>query len=127
MNNGRLLTIASVLTLLLLNFHLTDDIVHGFEPGGLSNLFGSVAISVIWLSGALLLRERLAGYIITLLGGLLSLFVAYAHMKNGVGEIAKAGGGFFFVWTLLAAATIGIFSAVLSLRGLWGLLPKKSK
>ncbi len=33
-----MLTIASLLLILFLTFHLADDIVFGFEPGGLSNL-----------------------------------------------------------------------------------------
>ena len=33
-----LLTIASLLSILFLTFHLADDIVRGFEQGGLSNL-----------------------------------------------------------------------------------------
>jgi hypothetical protein len=32
------LTITSLLTLLFTTFHLADDIVRGFSPGGLSNL-----------------------------------------------------------------------------------------
>jgi len=38
MKQSVMLTIASLLLLLFLTFHLADDIVRGFEPGGLSNL-----------------------------------------------------------------------------------------
>jgi hypothetical protein len=120
-----MLTVASLLSLLFLTFHLADDIVHGFEPGGLSNLVGAVLISVVWLYGTLVLAERRSGYIIILLGALLALFVPYVHMKGkGVGvasSIANSSGHFFFVWTLIAIGVTGLFSAILSVRGLWSL------
>jgi hypothetical protein len=42
------LTIASLLSVLFMAFHLTDDIVRGIEPGGVSTLVG-VLILVVWL------------------------------------------------------------------------------
>jgi hypothetical protein len=125
MNPNVMLTIASLLSVLLLTFHLTDDIVRGFEKGGLSNLVGGVLISVVWLCGTLLLAERRSGYIIMFLGSLLSLGVPVIHMKGrGVGvtsSIGHSSGHFFFVWTLLAIGVIGLFSVILSARGLWSL------
>jgi len=124
MKNSVMLTITSLLLILLLTFHLADDIVRGFEPGGLSNLVGGVLITVVWLYGTLVLAERRAGYIIMLLGSLLGMFVPYVHMRGkGVGvtsRIADTSGHFFFVWTLIAIGAIGLFSVILSARGLWG-------
>jgi|SRR6185503_1194703 len=126
-----LLTIASLLSLLFLTFHLAGDIVYGFEPGGLSNLVGAVLISVVWLYGILMLSERRSGYIIMLLGGLLSMFVPYVHMKGkGVGvasRIANTSGHFFFVWTLIAIGVLGLFSAILAARGLWNMPWRRSR
>jgi hypothetical protein len=106
-------------------FHLADDIVRGFEPGGISNLIMLVAISVVWLYGTLVLFERRSGYIIMLLLSLFSLVVPYIHMKGkGVGvtsRLANSSGHFFFVWTLFAIGVIGLFSVILSARGLWSL------
>jgi len=48
MKHSSMLTIASLLSVLLFTFHLTDDIVRGGEPGGLQNLFGGVSS---WSSG----------------------------------------------------------------------------
>ena len=125
MKNSVMLTITSLLTFLLLTFHLAGDIVYGWEPGGLSNLIVIVLISGVWLSGALLLAGRRSGYIIILLGSLLGLFVPYVHMKGkGVGvasRLAGTSGHFFFVWTLLAIGVLSLFSAILSVRGLWSL------
>ena len=125
MKHSVMLTIASLLSLLFLTFHLTDDIVRGMEPGGLSNLIGGVLISVVWLYGTLVLAGRRSGYVIILLGSLLGLFVPYVHMRGkGVGVasgIANSSGGFFFVWTLIALGVTALFSVILSARGLWGL------
>jgi len=124
MKQNVMLTITSVLTLLLLTFHLAQDIVYGYEPGTVNNLL-AVPIVVLWLSGALLLAGRRSGYIIILLGSLLGLFVPYVHMKgSGVGvasRLAGTSGHFFFVWTLLAIGVLSLFSVILSVRGLWSL------
>ncbi|HUK89139.1 MAG TPA: hypothetical protein VLZ81_01980, partial [Blastocatellia bacterium] len=74
------------------------------------------------------LAERRSGYVIVLLGSLLASAVPVIHMKGaGVGEIAKSSGGFFFVWTLIALGVTGIFSVILSVRGLTGLSKPKIK
>ena len=131
MKQSSLLTITSLLLLLFLTFHLADDIRRGFEPGGLSNLVGAVLISVVWLYGILMLSERRSSYIIMLLGGLLSMFVPYVHMKGkGVGvasRIANTSGHFFFVWTLIAIGVLGLFSAILAARGLWNMPWRRSR
>jgi hypothetical protein len=125
MKHSVMLTITSLLSILFFTFDLTDDIVRGWEPGGLSNLVGGSLIMVVWLYGALVLAERRSGYIILLLGSLLSLAVPVLHMKGkGVGVasgIANSSGGFFFIWTLIALGVIGLFSVILSARGLWSL------
>jgi hypothetical protein len=131
MKHSVMLTIASLLSLLFLTFHLTDDIVRGMEPGGLSNLIGGVLISVVWLYGTLVLAGRRSGYVIILLGSLLGLFVPYVHMRGkGVGVasgIANSSGGFFFVWTLIAIGVTALFSIILSAHGLWSLRRGQSR
>jgi hypothetical protein len=125
MKHSVMLTIASLLSVLFLTFHLADDIVRGFEKGGLSNLVGGVLISVVWLYGTTVLAERRSGYIIMFVGSLLSLGVPVIHMKGkGVGvtsSIGHSSGHFFFVWTLIAIGVTGLFSVILSARGLWSL------
>ena len=124
MKHNVMLTIASLLSILFGTFHLADDIARGMSPGGLPNLF-AVAICVVWLYGTLVLAERRSGYIIILLGSLLSLAVPVVHMRGkGVGvssSIAHSGGHFFFVWTLIALGVTALFSVILSVRGLWSL------
>ena len=124
MKNSVLLTISSLFLILLHTFHLADDIRRGYEPGGLANLVGGSLITVILLYGTLVLYERRSGYIILLLGSLFSLVVPIIHMKGrGVGitsRVPNYSGHFFFVWTLLAIGVLGLFSAILAARGLWG-------
>src|SRR6476646_4893893 len=99
MKHSVMLTIASLLSILLLTFHLSGDIIRKIEKGGISNLV-AVPILVIWLYGTLVLAERRSGYIIILLGSLLAMGVPVIHMKKtSVGaQIAKTpSGAFFFV------------------------------
>src|SRR6266581_5303350 len=122
MKHSVMLSITSLLSILLMTFHLTDDIVRGFEKGGVSNLT-AVPIFVVWLYGTLVLAEWRSGYIIILLGSLLGLGVPVIHMMGkgvGVGgNIANSSGAFFFFWTLIALGVTAIFSLILSARGLW--------
>ena len=121
MKHSVMLTIASLLSILLLTFHLSGDIIRGMEKGGISNLI-AVPILVVWLYGTLLLAERRSGYVIVLLGSLLALGVPVIHMKGaGVGaQVARApSGGFFFVWTTIALGVTALFSIILSARLLW--------
>jgi hypothetical protein len=119
-----MLTIASLLSILLLTFHLADDIIRGMASGTVSNLFG-VLIMVVWLYGTLVLAEKRSGYIITFLGSLLGSGIPVIHMMGkgvGVGgNIAKSSGALFFVWTLIALGVTALFSVILSVRGFWKL------
>ena len=121
MNRNVMLTITSLLSILFMTFHLSDDVVRGFEPGGLKNING-VLILVVWLYGTLVLSGRRSGYIIMLLGSLLGSVVPVAHMigKGLVGgRVANSSGMYFWVWTLLTLQVTAIFSVILSARGLW--------
>ena len=121
MKQNLLLTITSLLSVLFTTFHLTDDIVRGFEKAGVSNLI-AVPICVVWLYGALVLAGRRSGYVIILLLSLLGLLVPVIHMRGAhYGEIATSPGGFFFVWTLIALGVTALISVILSVRGLWSL------
>jgi hypothetical protein len=128
MNQKLTLTITSLLSILLFTFHMSDDIVRGFEPGGFKNLSG-ILILVVWLCGTLLLAERRLGYVIMLLGSLLGSVLPLAHMRGAGlvgGRIADSGGKHFFVWTLLALGVTAIFSVILSAVGLWRLQRARS-
>lgn len=125
-----LLTLTSVLSVLFFSFHITDDIVRGFEPGRPENL-GAVLIMVAWLCGTLVLAERRSGYVIILLGSILGAGVPVLHFQaaGGVanGKIAQYGGAFVWVWTLLALGVCSLFSLFLSAHGLWELRKGRSR
>jgi hypothetical protein len=116
MKNNVLLTITSLLSILLLSIHVTDDIVRGFDKWGLDKL-SFVLILVVWLCGTLLLAERRSGRVIMLLGGLLAAGMPAIHMR-GTGAFVKSGGAFFFIWTLFALGATGSMSVILAARAL---------
>ena len=117
------LTITSLLSILLFTFHLADDIVRGFEPGGFKNVSGMLILA-LWLYGTLALAGRRSGYILMLLGALLGSVLPLAHMRGAGlvgGRIANSSGKLFFVWTLIALGVTASVSVVLSARELWSL------
>lgn len=113
------LTVTSLLSILLFSIHVTDDIIRGMSSGGLENMFG-VLIIVVWLCGPLMLAERRSGHIIMLVGALFAAAMPVLHMRGrGVGgDFAKTSGAFLFIWTLYALGATGMFSFILSVRGL---------
>jgi hypothetical protein len=127
MKDNVTLTITSLLTILLLTLHLASDTVYakaGTREAGGSTLV-AVPVLVLLLYGTLVLVERRSGYIIMLVGSLIGLGMPVLHVmgSGGVfrGAIAKSSGAFLFVWTLHALGVTGMFSLILSVRGLGGL------
>jgi hypothetical protein len=123
MKRSVMLSITSLLSILLMTFHLSDDIVRGFEPGGPKNITG-VLMLVVWLYGTLVLAERRSGYIIILLGSILGSGVPVVHMIGAGlvgGRVVNSGRVFFWVWTLITLQVTAIFSLILSVRELWSL------
>jgi hypothetical protein len=114
MKPSSMLTVASLLSLLLVMFHLTDDVL--LQADRPFKYFIPVVVFVVWIYGTLMLRDRVSGYIIMLLGGLVSAVMIVLHSKGGV---VPSSGGFFFVWTLFAVSATGWFTAILSVRALW--------
>jgi hypothetical protein len=124
MKENVMLSIASLLSILLLTLHITDDIVRGISKAESSNI--ALAVLVLLLYGTLVLRERRSGHVIMLLVGLFAMAMPVMHMRGAhYGDIAKSPGGFFFVWTLWALGGLGGFTFVLSARGLWSLRQDK--
>jgi hypothetical protein len=126
MKPNQLLTVTSLLSILFMSLHITDDIVRGISPAAPDNV-GAVVIFVVWLFGTLALRERRAGYVIMLLGGIFSAAMPVLHMKGArYPSIATSDGGFFFIWTLIAAGVTGTLAALLAVRALW-LHPRRKR
>ena len=116
------LTIASLLSIILLPFHIAGDIVLGLDRGGPGLLYVVVPILLVVACGTLLLAERRSGHIIMFLGGLATLGMPIIHRHNGfTPAVAGSPGGVFFIWTLVALGVIGGLTMILSARGLWRL------
>ena len=120
MKENVMLTIASLLSILLLTLHITDDIVRGISKAESSNT--ALIVLVVFLYGTLVLAERRSGHVIMLLVGLFAAAMPVIHMRGAhYPEIAMSRGGFFFVWTLWALGGLGGCTIILSVRGLWNL------
>jgi len=115
------LTITSLLTILFLTFHLSDEITRGMEPGRL-NMVTPILVLAVWAYAALVLSGRRSGYIILLLGAIVGTGVPIVHM-TGVGlvggRIANSRGAFFWVWQNFTLCVISACSFILAVRGLW--------
>lgn len=119
MKNDKLLTIMSLLSMLLMTLHITDDIVRGISPAARNNV-GAVVIFLVWVVGTLLLTERRSGYVIQLVGGVFAAAMPVLHMSGArYPAIATSPGGFFFIWVLIVVGVTGAFTVILSARALW--------
>jgi len=120
MKENDLLSVTSILSVLLLALHISQDIVFGFDRGGLNQIVG-VAILFVLLCGAVLLRERRSGKVIMLLGGVVAFAMLPLHMRNGLRpEFLEKSGALLFVWTLYVLGVIGAFSVTLAIQALRG-------
>jgi hypothetical protein len=118
MKSTVLLPISSLLSILLLTLHVTDDIVRGISRAEPANT--ALVVLVIFLYGTLVLGQRRLGHAIMLLVGLFAIGMPVIHMRGvHYPDIAKSPGGFFFVWTLWALGGIGGLTFVLAGRELW--------
>jgi len=116
MKETRILMVSSVLSILLLTIHVTDDVARGFDKWRPSSPTFCVLILPILLYGALVLTERRSGLILMLITGLGSVGMPIIH--RSAGTVAR-NGGFFFLWTLMALGATGGLSIILVARALW--------
>ena len=122
-NLPRTLTIASLLSILLMTLHQTDDILRnqdGVAKGGVGSLVVVLGL-IVWLYATLMLGERRAGYVINLVFSFLASAIAVGHMTGvdvSAGQIATSSGA-LFVWVVIAMGVTSISSLILSAYGLW--------
>lgn len=120
------LTIASLLSIILLPFHIGGDVAFGFDRGGPGMAFIVVPILLFVACGTLLLAERRSGLVIMFLGGLAALGMPIIHRNNGFTRaVADSPGGIFFIWTLIALGVTGGLAVILSAHELWKLRSRK--
>ncbi len=122
MKNNVTLTVTSLLTILFLTFHLSDEITRGMEPGRL-NMVIPIFVLAGWTYAALALVGRRSGYIILLLGAIIGMGVPIVHMSGPMGlvsgRIANSRAAFFWVWQNFTLGVISACSLFLAARGLW--------
>src|SRR5438477_3946876 len=80
MKHNVVLTITSLLSILFLTLHITDDIVRGISKAEPSNI--ALAVLVALLYGTLVLAERRSGYVIMLLVGLFAAAMPVMHRSE---------------------------------------------
>ena len=127
MKHNLLLTISSLVSILFMTFHMTQDTLHaraGSPEAGGSTLV-AVPILVVWLYGTLLLGERRSGHVIMLIGSILAMGMPVIHVMGPRGifnvEFAKYSGAFLFFWSFFILSVSGMLSFILSVRGLWNM------
>ena len=118
MKSSVMLTVTSLISILLLAIHISEDIVLGFAPGGLTNLYG-IAILAVYLCATLLWNDRRWGLVIVLIGSIIALGMPIIHMTGAGVGVKRSAGAFFFIWTLYTLGITGTFGLILSARALW--------
>ena len=120
MKENTILVVTSLLSILLLTLHVTDDIVRGISKAEPSNT--ALLVLAVFVYGTLVLAEQRSGHVMMLLVGLFAAAMPVIHMRGAhYSEIARSAGGFFFVWTLWALGGLGGVTFALAARGLWRL------
>ena len=114
MTHKNLLVGTSLLSVLLLSFHLAQDALHarpGTVEAGAGNLT-AILILVVLLTGPTLLAERRSGRVIMLLTALFAMGMPALHFTLGH-DWSKHNAALFFVWCLIALGVNGLFSVML--------------
>ena len=125
------LIVTSLLSTLLLTFHLAQDTLYA-RPGTdeyLGSTLVAAPVLALFLYGALVLAERRSGYVLMLVESLAALGMPLIHLQGPMGaltrpgralngEVATSAGAFLFFWTLMALGVTGTFALLRSLRGL---------
>ena len=120
MKRNTVLAITSLLAIVLLSLHLTQDALRekpGTWPAGPGNLV-AILILLVYLCGTVLLAGRRSGYVIMLLGAVFAAAMPVLHLTAPRFGLVPRPGAFLFMWTLIALGVTGAFSAILSLREL---------
>ena len=108
-----MLIVASLLSLILMIVHLTQDTIRQAEGSMTYSI--PVVVLALWLYATLMASDRIWGCVMMLLGGLFIVAMIVVHAR---GIVVTGSGGFFFVWTLFALSTTGWLTIILAARSL---------
>jgi hypothetical protein len=114
MKHNVLLIVASLLTLLFTIIHLTQDVI--LQAEGHVKWPIPVVLFAVWLYATLMGSDRIWGYIVMFLMGVIGAGMIIVHSKAFV--VGKSG-GFFFVFTMFTLSATGLFTAILAGRAIW--------
>jgi len=116
MTTGRLLTVTSLLSLILLMLHVSDDIARGISSLNFASMI-AVLVAAMLLYATLTGEDRRAGAVSGFLIGLFALAMPAVHFRGAhINEIAHSSGGLFFIWTLWALGALGGTGMIFSVR-----------
>jgi hypothetical protein len=118
-----LLTTASLLSILFITFHLSDEIARGTEVGRLNMLIPMLVMALL-VYGALALAGRRSGYIVMLIEAIFGTGIPIIHL-TGAGLVGgkmiapNSPGAFFWVWGNFVLFLISVLALILAVRCLW--------
>ena len=116
MATGRLLTVTSLLSLVLLMLHVSDDIARGISSLNFASMI-AVLVLVLLLYATLTGEGRRAGAVSGFVIGLFALGMPALHFRGArINEFAQSSGGLLFIWTLWALGALGGTGMILSVR-----------
>jgi len=121
MKRSVMLAVTSLVSIVLLSFHLTQDALRekpGTWPAGPGNLV-AIAILLVYVCGTLLLGERRSGLAIMLLGGVFAAAMPVLHLTAPRFGLVARPGQPFFMWTLIALGVTGAFAVIIAALELW--------
>ena len=121
MSHKTALTTTSLLSILFLALHVTSDFIHNAGELSLQGVLIVSGFLALILYGTLILADRKSGYVIMILGGISAVGMPILHLmsERGVASALNRTSAYFFVFTLQLLGITGLFSIVLSVRGLW--------
>ena len=107
----------SLLAILFMTLHMTDDVIRGENAQGGWAAIVLVLILVVWLYALVRLTEHKAGYIIGLVVSVVVSIPPVLHL-TGVGDATLAqilaASGPFFTWVVVALGVTAISSLIFS-------------
>ena len=116
MNERAVLMGTSVVANALFVIHWAQDVALGIDRVGLQS-YGGVALSLLWLLAATIMRDGRVGKWVQLVFCLLATALPALHLKvPRIAEIARGDGGLAFVLVLFSLGIAAAFSAVLAVR-----------
>ena len=123
MKRSVLLTVTSLVSILLMIFHISDEIARGMEHAGLNMVIPMVIVAA-WLYGTLLLTGRRSGYIVMLIVAIFGTGIPIVHMSGTSGLVGgkiatDSAGSFFWVWQNITLLVVSLFSLALAVRCIW--------